>query len=130
MATPTSNKPTQINFFLNQAPKAKAFQLGKAFQNIPLPTYQTDNACFYDIDNDGNVDLLLGKTQGNLEYYKNMGSYKFIKQSNNFLGIGINIYFHNLGISVADVDGNGKPDLVSGDDSGFIKIYANFSRQF
>ena len=91
-----------------------------------VPTRPGDNALFYDVDGDGNIDLLAGKVTGNLEYYKNNDSNEnpvFNLEDNLFANIEENFLKREIYPAVADVDNSGIADLVTIDNSDTIFIY-------
>jgi hypothetical protein len=80
---------------------------------------------FSDIDNDGDFDLLYGKLNGSLVYYKNNGT-KFnpVWQLNDSLFAGIKAK-QNSHPGFADLDGDGRKDLVLGEYDGNFTYYKN-----
>ena len=81
-----------------------------------------------DIDGDGDLDLVVGNSSGNLNYYENTGTFltpTFTQRSgsaNPFDG------FHVQGSSVpvfADIDNDGDLDLVLGEQNGTVVFYEN-----
>lgn len=73
--------------------------------------------------------LLIGKQDGNLEYYTTSGelttgSWQLI--SGSYLGIDEDFTKRNLRAVVGDFDGNGKDDMLSSNDAGEVLIYKNF----
>ncbi|PWJ59606.1 putative secreted protein (Por secretion system target) [Dyadobacter jejuensis] len=100
----------------------------KEVVQIPLPsgTQLMDAPFFYDADSDGDLDLLMGKTQGNINYYRNTGSnnnFSFQLESESFAGVSLNFEGRNVQVSVADVDLDDRPDLLTADQSGVLKIF-------
>jgi len=107
--------------------------------------------CFAHISNDSLYDLVLGGDTGTISYYKNTGTkkapqFKFI--TGNFGNVNINYYYKwpwhydsngnpidsltyetNVRSSptIADLDNNGKPDMVVGSTSGEMYFYFNFT---
>jgi hypothetical protein len=128
---PARFKPASTDYF--RAPGAAG---GGA-----LATTLGDTPCFFDVDNDGYVDLLLGTNDQtvagySLRYYHNQGT----------KGAAINSLFSladadygrlrdgnlrpiNLSPTVADFDGDGAPDLLTMDGSIVTRFYSNFRQQ-
>lgn len=70
--------------------------------------------CFYDFNNDGFEDMLVGNKDGNLSYYRNKnisGVGDFEHVTDTFGGIKVNKARY-AAPQVYDMDGNGKPDLL------------------
>ncbi len=87
--------------------------------------FHTAHPCLADIDDDGDVDLLVGDEEGNLHYFKNTGVasiYNFqLNQpmyENIDVGLGAHPTFFDLNI-------DGLQDLVIGDYYGRIHYYEN-----
>ena len=108
-----------------------------------LPAHQGDAPCFFDVDGDGYVDLLLSTDDitlpgYGLRYFRNRGAaasgspdQQFALASNDFGHLrnedGSRPIF--LSATVADFDGNGHPDLLTADGAGTIRLYADFTTQ-
>uniref|UniRef100_UPI0034DE83AA beta strand repeat-containing protein n=1 Tax=Candidatus Thiodubiliella endoseptemdiera TaxID=2738886 RepID=UPI0034DE83AA len=82
-----------------------------------------------DIDGDGDLDLVVGKSDGTLKYYQNTGTtsnpaYEAkTGDSNPFNGIDVG---YSSSPTLADIDGDGDLDLVVGEDqNGTLKYYRN-----
>jgi hypothetical protein len=83
---------------------------------------------FADLDGDGDLDALIGRIDGNLYYYQNTGSRTapvYTAQTgtaNPFNGIDVG----NASTStLADLDGDGDLDAISGEFWGTLKYYQN-----
>ena len=77
---------------------------------------------FGDIDGDGDLDLAVGSTYGQVHYYRNDGgagssSYTFVT---NWMDVG-----YYSGPAFADIDGDGDLDLAVGENEGRIYQYNN-----
>ncbi|MBC2845424.1 T9SS type A sorting domain-containing protein [Winogradskyella flava] len=80
---------------------------------------------FADIDSDGDLDFIIGKTTGTFNYFQNDGNNNFIGQgaaSSPFTGFDVG------GLSspeLVDLDNDGDLDLVSGANDGTFHYYSN-----
>lgn len=100
-------------------------------REIDLPVTMNDNPEFFDVNEDGLIDLLIAKQNGALEYYVNKGSLadeQWTLENGEFLGIGRDFTLERIALaaSVCDIDGNGKADLVTTDYRGTGRIYFEF----
>ncbi|WP_020526691.1 T9SS type A sorting domain-containing protein [Flexithrix dorotheae] len=118
-----------IRYMLNEAANPAdppIFQL-ENIQLIDVDIERLDEAHFADLDNDNDMDLLLGKNRGGeLIQYENTGDLNFTKVRSAAGGIGFDNTKRELSLDVADMDGDDLPDLITGDRSGEFKVYTNF----
>ncbi len=80
---------------------------------------------FADIDKDGDLDLFVGKVDGNIFYYSNTGTATnpaFTKVTENFAFID---FGDDSAPSFADIDNDGDFDLFVGERAGNINFYRN-----
>ncbi len=80
---------------------------------------------FSDMDNDGDADLLLGTSSGTIYYYENTGDKSFPSWKRNdafFSGVKVP---QDAAPVTADLDGDGKKDLIVGEYSGNFSFYKN-----
>uniref|UniRef100_UPI0034DE0E95 FG-GAP-like repeat-containing protein n=1 Tax=Candidatus Thiodubiliella endoseptemdiera TaxID=2738886 RepID=UPI0034DE0E95 len=96
------------------------------FNGIDVGGYSTP--ILADIDGDGDLDLVVGESEGTLKYYQNTGTtsnpaYEAKTGDDNpFNSINVGIY---SGPTLADIDGDGDLDLVMGEAYGTLKYYQN-----
>ncbi len=96
------------------------------FNGIGVGYYPT--LTLADIDGDGDLDLVVGETDGTLKYYQNTGTtsnpaYEVKTGGDNpFDGIDVGL---NSAPVLADIDGDGDLDLVTGENNGTLKYYYN-----
>ncbi len=124
----------KVWMFPNQAGFGEpyVFDINHKFQiSLPESASSGDVPTFYDIDMDEYPDLLLGKRNGALEYYKNNSSHSFILENAAFMGIERDFSLERLNAVaiVGDVDGDGQSDLIVSDASGEGRIYFQFQSQ-
>jgi hypothetical protein len=114
------------------AGQAMDFDINARIQ-IQLPDDASigDTPHFFDVDSDGYPDLLLGKQNGALEYYRNKSDNTFQLEDPAFLGIEIDFSRERLYLvaAVGDLDQDGKSDLMVTDASGLGRIYFEFQDQ-
>ena len=83
---------------------------------------------FVDLDNDGDLDLVIGQKGGIIRYFKNTGTTTdphFVQQTggaNPFNGLNLGNYSRP---AFADLDGDGDLDLFSGSQGGTIRYFIN-----
>ncbi|MDB4915001.1 MAG: hypothetical protein JWM95_2645 [Gemmatimonadetes bacterium] len=80
---------------------------------------------FGDLDGDGLADLVIGKSSGSIILYRNTGtrtSPKFTLVSDTFQGIKMG---RRSAPVLADMDGDGKLDMLIGSDDGTIELWRN-----
>jgi len=132
-----SNSFTGVNirYLPNNSLKGKAFNL-KLAEVVILPQIQSlsngDSPLFFDLNKDGLKDLLIGKGSGRLEYYRNTGTAKFpiySLENEEFGGIVSNYITGNISLAAADLNGDGKEELIMGNKSGYLKVFNNISEQ-
>ena len=124
-----------IRFFPNHATKGKAFAL-KLSEAVILPQIQYlsngDFPLFFDLNKDGLKDLLIGKGSGRLEYYKNTGTAKlpiYTLENEELGGIASDYTIGNISLITADLNGDGKEELITGNRNGYVTVYKNITEQ-
>jgi len=107
------NNGTNHFDFSNQSPQPLRFTVG-----------QLENVFVYDINRDGLDDILCGRADGSLQYYKNTGAV-FIQNDLTYLGLKSDILRFCASPTVNDLKHDGKPDLVLGN-RGSIVVFEDF----
>jgi FG-GAP-like repeat/Secretion system C-terminal sorting domain len=89
----------------------------------------SENVTVTDINQDGMPDVLVGTYTGALHYYQNTGpvdQFNLVRQNDAYLNIGQSTSRQNLASAVADLDADGRGDLVLADQHGTLSIYGDF----
>jgi hypothetical protein len=127
---------------LNQAAAGRpvVFNINQAVGLANLPNRADDAPCFTDVDGDGNVDLLLGTNVNTapsgsprygIQYYRHNGGAS-LTQAFELVSASfgqIQSAAGNLHPTVADLDGDGRPDLLIADANGELRLFADFRTQ-
>ncbi|HAS46106.1 MAG TPA: hypothetical protein DCS93_36835 [Microscillaceae bacterium] len=125
---------TSLQYLPNQAASGQAASFNTAQAvNFNVPIFGGDQPLLLDVDNDADLDLLVGSSSGRLMYYRNEGnnlSPDFQLQNQSLGGINSSNTRRSLRLSVADFDADGNPDLLTGDNSGQLKLYPGFLNNF
>ncbi|MDW3208607.1 MAG: T9SS type A sorting domain-containing protein [Reichenbachiella sp.] len=119
---------TQLAYILNQGESLTTLDPSR-IQFLDTEISRLDDYVLDDIDEDGLPDLLLGLSNGQLNYYSNTGSSTqtiFMLDTENFLGLTADNDRSNLSIAIGDLDGNSETDLITTDRTGKIKIYSDY----
>ena len=93
------------------------------FTGVSFPGYC--RPAFADIDNDGDYDLFIGRSSGEVTYYENTGDrFNPVWTLNNQLtsSVKVNQFAHP---GFADLDGDGRIDLIVGEYNGNFTFYKN-----
>ncbi len=126
--TASAGGNTRLWYILALSSGAPSFD-GQNLSYLDIPLGQSENATIVDIDLDGAFDVLVGKSSGALHYYRNTGTgttFNFSLASDAFLGLSAGTSHQNLATAVGDLDGDGKDDLITGDQAGLLTIYSDF----
>lgn len=125
----------QVKYLPNKATKGKAFSSNiTEIVNLPsIPNFiNGDVPVFIDIDKDGLKDILLGKSTGSLHYYRNKGtnaSPNYGLMQEKFGGISADNSTEGLSPYLADLNEDGKNELIILARNGYLSIYKNFEDQ-
>jgi hypothetical protein len=125
-ATALNNGKTSLYCVLSTSTNSSTFG-GQTVITIPINLAQTENVTMVDVDQDGRGDLLIGRSNGSLEYWRHTANgITFSLVNDKYLGLDDTPFRQNLSVSAGDLDSDGRDDLVVGDQSGRISVYADF----
>ncbi|MFT6827593.1 MAG: hypothetical protein ACI9Z3_000777 [Roseivirga sp.] len=112
-----SSNETSLQYRLN----AGKFTFGE-LQTIAFSLSENDNIYFYDVNTDGEVDLLRAVSSGAVSLHLNQGDFSFADPMNGFAGITANFLKRNPTLVVNDFNSDGKPELITLDNSGNLNV--------
>ncbi len=127
-ATSLATVQTKLYTLLNKASSGVDFS-GQSFNPVTFNMLFSENVHLTDISGDGIPDLLIGKSNGTIEYWKNngpSGTLNFNLAEADFLDLGPSIERQSPSITTADLNADGKTELIFGDQSGLLHIINNF----
>jgi hypothetical protein len=111
-----------VAFYMNDS-SGVFTQNNSLMSGVTFPNYI--RTVFADVDNDGDYDLLIGRSNGSLIYYENIGTPSnptWLRNDTLFAGIKVK---QNAHPGFADLDGDGRPDMVIGEYDGNFTFYKN-----
>ena len=127
-ATNFDSNSTHLYYLANRSQSALDFS-GSSVQQVDFSLTSSENVHVIDISGDGLPDLLVGRSEGNLEYWKNngiAGAPSFVLEDEAYLQLEASPLRQNIAAAVADLDADGKADLVLGDQTGKLAIVSDF----
>ena len=129
--TGTGTRAVEMRAFVNTSPKGAAvrFELSRAVTwTIPNTIQIGERPNVVDVDRDGLPDLLVGKNNGTISYFKNAGTVttpEFQLRNQQYGGFVADIFQDRArSLAVADLNGSQKRELVSTSTNGKVMIYA------
>ena len=125
----TSFLGLEYRYIPNRASRGQAVRLTATEAvsiTLPREIQPGDHPYFYDASSNGLLDLVVGKVQGNIVYYQNTGTRtqpNFTLQTETFAGVDFSFTDRFVGLVVGDIDQDSRPDLLTADQSGKIRIF-------
>lgn len=127
--TSSSTLKPEYRYIPNKGAKNGPVQLHLAdavLLTMPEESQLSDSPHFYDADRDGDLDLIVGKPQGNIMFYTNTGTnnqFAFKLETSEFAGVGLNFEGRFVHAVPADLDLDGQVDLVTVDHTGNVRVF-------
>lgn len=126
-ATNRFSGTTELYYFLNQQ------FIGTYFINERIESgflvFPNEPLTLADVDLDQKIDILVGKQNGTVAYWKNTGTFtkpSWTIEDESFLGLGPNYTSQYLACHTTDLDGDSKADLILGDQQGNLALISNY----
>ncbi len=127
-ATGAQSGQTALFFLPNQS-SSRLDVSTSTLQTTAVRLAQSENISVVDVDQNGSPDLLWGRSNGALQFWRNTGAGgvpEFSLAMDGFLGLAASTSRQNLTTAASDLDGDGLGDLIVGDQAGVVSIYPNF----
>jgi hypothetical protein len=118
---------TQLHYLTNGSTDRLDFN-NQALETIDFNLTYPENISMIDISADGLADILVGRSNGALEYWINKGTAdapSFAIADDSYVDIGSSVLRQNISASAGDLDGDGKIDLALGDQTGVVRIISD-----
>lgn len=126
-ATSLSGSGTQLYYLPNQHGIGANFSPQLVATGFIISS--NDNLSVIDVNFDGKKDLLIGRRNGSLEYWKNTSNTatpEYDLENESYLGFESSVTRNSPSCNAADLDGDGRTDLLVGDNTGSLTIISNF----
>jgi hypothetical protein len=127
-ATSAFTGGTNLFLLLNNSQSGFDF-FNQSYVPITFNLTYSENLYFTDVNSDGKNDLLLGRGNGAVEYWRNTGQpsqFQFTLDDPTFLGLTSSVLRQNISAAAADLDADGHEDLILGDQSGKLQIVSDY----
>ena len=122
---------TSLMFVANRSRTRLDFS-GQSLQSSDFTIEQSETILIVDINQDGLNDLLVGRNDGAVEYWRNQGpsgEFNYALEDESYNGLGPSIERQSPALAVGDLDADGRADLILANQKGFLSIYGDFRAQ-
>jgi hypothetical protein len=127
-STDFQNGRTTLQYLPNMADQGIRVSLAQVV-SLDFQIGFAENLTIADVNLDGLPDALVGKADGALHYWENagpLGSFNLSLKSSAYLSLGASTTRQSPATTIADLDADGRGDLILADQRGFISIYGDF----
>lgn len=131
VSTKPDTKSVETRWYKSMGGDDSGLNLNASFEILEIDLKINDTPYFTDVNEDGLIDMLIGKSTGRLEYYTNNGSDSdpfFILEDPAFLDIDDSFieFRRNLVPFVNDINLDGLDDLLTTDYTGELTVYLDY----
>lgn len=129
--TKRQNGLTSLMFVPNKSNSGLDFS-GQTVQTTNFVIGQNESVLVVDINQDGLPDLLVGRSNGAVEYWKNQGpagGFNYTLDDDSYNGLGPSLERQSPALAIGDLDADGRADLIVADQKGFLSIYGDVRAQ-
>lgn len=119
---------TQLYYILNTGTVAADFS-GSVTPAGFTVTWREENITPVDVNLDGLQDIIVGRLNGALDYWKNTGTTSspvFTLEQENYLALSSTVLRQSPSVATGDLNNDGKDELIYGDQSGKLTVIRNF----
>jgi hypothetical protein len=119
---------TKLYYILNTGTTAADFSGAVTATGFTL-TWREENITPVDVNQDGLQDLIVGRLNGALDYWRNTGSTSspvFTLEQENYLSLSSTVLRQSPSVTTGDLNHDGKDELIYGDQSGKLTLISNF----
>ncbi len=119
---------TELYYILNTGTSTADFS-GSIKATGFTVTWREENITPVDVNLDGLPDLIVGRLNGALDYFKNIGTASapvFEIEQANYLSLSSTVLRQTPAIAIGDLNHDSKEDLIFGDQTGRLTLISNF----
>lgn len=119
---------TQLYYILNTGTTAADFS-GSVTATGFTVLWREENITPADVNQDGLTDLIVGRLNGALDYWRNTGtasSPAFTLQQANYLNLTSSVLRQSPSVATGDLNNDGKDELIYGDQTGKVTVISNY----
>ncbi len=121
---------TSLYYLLNTA--TNGLSLSQTLSTTSIEIFFNENVHVTEINSDGLRDLLIGRSDGAVEYWKNTGTPAFPTwqlEDDSYLNLAASLLRQNPSIATGNLDNDTEFDLIIGDQKGVLRVLSNFKTQ-
>jgi hypothetical protein len=124
-ATSTEDAETHLYYILNTGTSSFQFNLA-SIQQVNFDMSQPENIALVDEDGDEKLDILIGKSNGSLQLWRNTGVMNLSLVDDTYLNYTSSLLRQSMATAVADFNADGAKDLLLGDQDGYLSIISDY----